>query len=68
MALLRFGNYLSQYDVRAIATHGGNQSVDYYLVGENDAAAATALRLEKPSARLSFDGTPLYLYQVFQWG
>jgi hypothetical protein len=45
MALLKFGGYVSQYDVRAIATRGGNQSIDYYLVGENDEAAAAKLRL-----------------------
>lgn len=45
MALLKFGSYMSQYDVRAIATRDGNQSIDFYLVGENDAAAAAKLRL-----------------------
>jgi hypothetical protein len=43
MAAMRFGSYLSQYDVRSVAT-GGNQS-EYYLVGENDAAASRKLRL-----------------------
>jgi hypothetical protein len=43
MAAMRFGSYLSQYDVRSVAT-GGNQS-EYYLVGENDATASRKLRL-----------------------
>eukprot|EP01052_Picozoa_sp_SAG31_P007002 SAG31_NODE_329_length_17643_cov_10.377793_7_plen_415_part_00 len=45
MALMKFGSYMSQFDVRAISTDGGNQSTDYYLVGENDGAAAQRLRL-----------------------
>ena len=43
MAGLRYGQYLSQYDVRSVAT-GGNQS-KYLLVGENDQATSRRLRL-----------------------
>lgn len=39
---LKFGQYLSQYDARAIAT--GNQSA-YYLVGVNDGITASRVRL-----------------------
>lgn len=39
---LKYGQYLSQYDMRDIAT--GSQ-LKYYLVGENDEATAVSLRL-----------------------
>ena len=39
---LKYGQYMSQYDVRDVAT--GSQ-LKYYLVGENDKATAISLRL-----------------------
>uniref|UniRef100_A0A7S1G6T1 Uncharacterized protein n=1 Tax=Bicosoecida sp. CB-2014 TaxID=1486930 RepID=A0A7S1G6T1_9STRA len=43
MAGLKFGQYLSQYDLRDVAT--GSQ-LRYYLVGENDGVTARRLRLQ----------------------
>lgn len=45
MALLKFGSYMSQYDIRDVATLKKNTQQSYYLVGENDQLASTNLKL-----------------------
>ena len=52
MALLKFGNYISQYDFRDIASKYSTlgdpskpQQTQFYLVGENDQEASSAVKL-----------------------
>ena len=47
MALLKFGSYMSEYDVRAISAIAPNnvQKKHFYLVGENDERASKLLKL-----------------------
>ena len=43
---LYYGQYISQYDTRAIATQGAPQNKDQLLLGINDQYAATQMRLK----------------------
>lgn len=42
---LYYGQYLSQYDVRALATHDGSQTGGQLLIGTNDTTTADLLHL-----------------------
>jgi hypothetical protein len=43
---LYYGQYLSQYDVRALITYDGSQTGGQLLIGENDTDAADLMHLE----------------------
>jgi len=45
MAMLKYGGYMSQFDVRDISTLKSGTQQTYYLVGENDQLASKNLKL-----------------------
>lgn len=59
---LFYGQYLSQYDVRAIVSGGGQGTNSQLLLGDNASAAATALRLKCEVCPHSEDSKKLLLW------